>query len=132
MAGFWGKFWVFAAALSAGGDPQQVRMFQALAVIGVLNAAIGAYYYLRIVVAMYLRQPDPHATTLTTRTPWPTQVAVWSCALLSLLFGLMPAPIDRASREAAIASVRPIDPTPASDAATAGLVRVEISGQPAG
>ena len=48
LAGFFGKFLVFKAAVEAG--------WTWLVVIGVLNSAISAYYYLRIVVAMYFQQ----------------------------------------------------------------------------
>ena len=50
LAGFFGKFLVFKAAVEAG--------WAWLVVIGVLNSAISAYYYLRIVVAMYFQQPE--------------------------------------------------------------------------
>ena len=73
-----------------------------LAIIGVLNAAVGAYYYLRIVVAMYLR---PARQTVVPRGGWPVAVAVAACASLSLLLGIFPAPIARATREAALAAV---------------------------
>ena len=106
LAGFWGKFSIFASALSVNGSESMVRMFRLLAVIGVVNAAIGAYYYLRIVVVMYLRSPQ--GEPLSPRAGWPTVLAVGTCASLSLLLGLFPDPINRASREAAVhAMVRP-------------------------
>src|SRR4029077_7013955 len=46
--GFFAKFYVFSAALRAN--------LIWLTIIGVLNSAIGAYYYLRIIVAMYMRE----------------------------------------------------------------------------
>ncbi len=46
-AGFFGKFWLFSAAIESG--------YVWLAVIGVLNSAISLYYYVRIVVFMYLQ-----------------------------------------------------------------------------
>jgi len=46
--GFFAKFYVFNAALRAN--------LLWLTLIGVLNSAIGAYYYLRIIVAMYMRE----------------------------------------------------------------------------
>ncbi len=49
-AGFVGKFWIFAAAV-------QSKMFW-LALIGVVNAVISLYYYLRIIVAMYFSEPE--------------------------------------------------------------------------
>ena len=49
LAGFFAKFYVFAAAMKAG--------LYGLAVIGVLISAVGAYYYLRIVKIMYFDEP---------------------------------------------------------------------------
>ena len=49
LAGFFAKFYVFAAAIKAG--------LYGLAVIGVLASAVGAYYYLRIVKIMYFDEP---------------------------------------------------------------------------
>ena len=46
--GFFAKFYVFSAALQNG--------LVGLVIIGVLNSAIGAYYYLRIIVLMYMRE----------------------------------------------------------------------------
>ena len=83
-------------------------MLRWLAVIGVLNAAIGAYYYLRIVVLMYLR-PAP-ATPINHRIAWPTLVAVGACAVLSLLLGLLPKPLVRATREATLAAAELPEP----------------------
>jgi len=48
-AGFVGKFYLFAAAVNAG--------YTWLAVVGVLMSVVSAYYYLRVVVAMYMREP---------------------------------------------------------------------------
>ncbi len=48
-AGFVGKFSLFAAAVRSG--------YIWLAVIGVLNSAVAAYYYLRLIVYMYMREP---------------------------------------------------------------------------
>jgi NADH-quinone oxidoreductase subunit N len=49
LAGFAGKFYVFSAAVKAN--------FYWLAVIGVLNSAVAAYYYLRVLMYMYFREP---------------------------------------------------------------------------
>jgi NADH-quinone oxidoreductase subunit N len=51
MAGFFGKWFVFKAAVDAG--------LYTLAVIGVLASVVAAYYYLRIVKLMYFDEPDP-------------------------------------------------------------------------
>lgn len=50
LAGFVGKFYLFAAAVQAG--------YLWLAVIAVLNSAVAAYYYLRVVVTMYMEEPE--------------------------------------------------------------------------
>lgn len=49
--GFFAKFYVFSAALQ-GSHP-----LVGLVIIGVLNSAVAAYYYLRIIVVMYMREP---------------------------------------------------------------------------
>ncbi|MFO7766653.1 MAG: NADH-quinone oxidoreductase subunit N [Pelovirga sp.] len=49
-AGFTGKFYIFAGAINAG--------FIWLAVLGVLNSAVSLYYYLRIMVHMYFKDPQ--------------------------------------------------------------------------
>ena len=54
-AGFVGKFYLFNAAVSVGCGV-------ALAVVGVLMSVVSAYYYLRVVVAMYMREPEGEDT----------------------------------------------------------------------
>jgi NADH-quinone oxidoreductase subunit N len=49
LAGFWGKLYVFMAAIDKG--------FVGLAVVGVLTSVVGAYYYLRIIKVMYFDEP---------------------------------------------------------------------------
>ena len=56
--GLVGKFYLFRTAIEGG--------FIGLAIIGVLTSLISAYYYLRVVVTMYMRDGDPE----TAREPW--------------------------------------------------------------
>src|SRR5256714_12386652 len=56
LAGFVGKFYLFGAAVRAG--------FVWLAVLGVLNSAIAAYYYLRVIVTMYMQEPDEQSASV--------------------------------------------------------------------
>lgn len=49
-AGFFGKYYVFSAAVQSG--------LVWLAVIGVLASAIGAYYYLKVIVYLFMREPE--------------------------------------------------------------------------
>ena len=50
LAGFVGKFYLFAAVIE--------REFYLLAVVGVLNSVVSLYYYARIVKAMFLERPE--------------------------------------------------------------------------
>jgi NADH-quinone oxidoreductase subunit N len=107
LAGFIGKFNLFAAALSAKSESSD-WMFPSLALIGLLNSAIGAYYYLKIVVAMYYRDPvgEPLKPTLS----WPTSTAIGVCASLTIVLGFWAQPIYSASRASAAALVEHKDP----------------------
>jgi NADH-quinone oxidoreductase subunit N len=51
-AGFFGKYYVFSAAVQAGGP------LIWLAVLGVLASAVGAYYYLKVIVYLFMRDPE--------------------------------------------------------------------------
>ncbi len=51
-AGFFCKYYVFSAAVQAGGPMIW------LAVLGVLASAVGAYYYLKVIVFLYMREPE--------------------------------------------------------------------------
>jgi len=57
MAGFIGKFYIFSAAIKSG--------YVGLAVIGVINSVISVYYYLRITVIMYMKEPTREFSPLT-------------------------------------------------------------------
>ncbi len=65
--GFFAKFYVFSAALQAN--------LVGLTIIGVLNSAVGAYYYLRIIVMMYMREPRAEVPV----TPLPAAAARRHC-----------------------------------------------------
>jgi NADH-quinone oxidoreductase subunit N len=51
-AGFFGKWYVFSAAVAAGDD------YLWLVVLGMLSSVIGAYYYLRVIVFMFMKVPE--------------------------------------------------------------------------
>jgi NADH-quinone oxidoreductase subunit N len=53
--GFFAKFYVFSAAL------QGTHPLVGLVIIGVINSAVAAYYYLRVIVVMYMREPREDA-----------------------------------------------------------------------
>ena len=89
FSGFWGKYFIFTAAVQSG--------LWALAVIGVLTSVIGAYYYLRVIKVMYFDAPvekfDARPASL-------TLVAAGS-GLFTTLFFLFPAPLLQAADAAA-------------------------------
>ena len=89
FTGFWGKYFIFAAAVNAGLWP--------LAVIGVLTSVIGAYYYIRIVKVMYF---DDAAEAFDPR-PASLSVVAGGSALFTTLFFLFPAPLVGAAESAA-------------------------------
>ncbi len=90
-AGFVGKFYLFAAAVSGG--------WVVLAVIGVLMSVVSAYYYLRVVVAMYMRDPlgDDHWG----RVAAGSALALAVSAAVVLILGVYPAPVLALARRAA-------------------------------
>jgi NADH-quinone oxidoreductase subunit N len=90
--GFFGKFYIFKAAL----DSKLIW----LTVIGLLNSAVAAYYYLRILVVMYFREPGESVETLPPAGAL-LQIAVYGSAVGTLLLGIFPSLIlDFANRAA--------------------------------
>ena len=91
LAGFWGKLALFAGALGVGGEEPSVRFwFVGLAIIGVLNAAVAAAYYLRIVGVMFFRLPL--GTPAMRKEAGGVFSAVLLCAVIVLAIGLFPKP----------------------------------------
>jgi NADH-quinone oxidoreductase subunit N len=78
--GFFGKFYIFSAALKAN--------LVGLTVIGLVNSAVGAYYYLRVIVVMYMR--EPRGTVPVNRVPFATGLAITACVLATLYLGVFP------------------------------------------
>jgi len=82
-AGFFGKFYVFIAAVNAHQ--------YSLAVIGLVASVIGAAYYLRIVYTMYFLPAKREFPTHVWRSAMGATVALVICAILTLAFGIQPA-----------------------------------------
>lgn len=83
-AGFFGKFYLFRSVLFAGDG------FIWLAIIGFINSVIGAYYYLRVLVYMYMREPAPGAPIATPMKSGYVAFALVACAVLVLALGIAP------------------------------------------
>ena len=82
LAGFFGKLYVFLAAVQGG--------FWVLATIGVLTSVVSAYYYLRIVKAMYF---DQGAAGALDRAPASLSVVMAGAGLFNMFFILWPTPM---------------------------------------
>jgi NADH-quinone oxidoreductase subunit N len=96
-AGFLGKVYVFTAALSAGPEHPHASALVVLAVIGVINAAVGAVYYLRIVAACYLGEEDSGVTLVPRDRA--LQLGVLGCSLAVLVIGVWPQGLMRMARQ---------------------------------
>jgi len=90
LAGFVGKFYLFGAAVQGG--------YVWLAVIGVLNSAVAAYYYLRVIVYMYMREPDGVPASLAPSFAGSVALAVAAAGIV--LLGVMPAPFAELAQSA--------------------------------
>ena len=81
-AGFMAKLYVFNAAVQAG--------YLDLAVIGVLTSAIATYYYLRVIVAMYMRGAEGEQPVLPVSVPVPLIALVAITILVTIQLGIFP------------------------------------------
>ncbi len=89
--GFFAKFYVLSAALQAN--------LVGLTIIGVVNSALAAYYYLRIIVMMYMR--EPRGDVPCTRAPMATWLAIAVCVMATLYLGVLPGRVlDYATKSA--------------------------------
>ena len=80
--GFFGKFYIFKAALES--------KLVWLAVLGLLNSAVAAYYYLRVLVVMYMQEPGEAASELEP-LPMGLKAALIAPAAGTLVLGIFPA-----------------------------------------
>jgi NADH-quinone oxidoreductase subunit N len=83
--GFFGKFYVFTAALHSG--------MVWLAIIGLVNSGIAAYYYLRLLVALYSKPVDNSGVLLVPAISWTLAVALALTVGATLILGIAPGKI---------------------------------------
>src|SRR4051812_5439458 len=81
-AGFFGKFYVFKAAVNSH--------LIWLAVLMAINSVIGAYYYLRLIVVMYMRDPSKEAAPAVVGFPFAVNLVLAITAIGTVYFGLFP------------------------------------------
>jgi NADH-quinone oxidoreductase subunit N len=80
-AGFFGKFYIFKAAL----DSNLIW----LTVLGLLNSAVAAYYYLRVIVVMYMHEPS-EATNTAPALSAGLRLTLLASAAGTILLGIFP------------------------------------------
>jgi NADH-quinone oxidoreductase subunit N len=82
-AGFLGKFYIFKAAV----DSNLIW----LAVVMAINSVIGAYYYIRLIVVMYMREPSAEiAATAPARFPLSVNVVLAIAVFGTIFLGVLP------------------------------------------
>ncbi len=107
--GFFAKFYVFNAAVKAN--------LIWLTIIGVVNGGVGAYYYLRIIVMMYMRESRREVPV--TRVPFALGVALACCLVATIYFGIFPGRILQFAQDSAQQLVQQAAPeVPSSTAAS--------------
>lgn len=82
LAGFVGKFYVFAAAVQSG--------MIWIAVVGIINAIIGLYYYMTVLKVVYLYRSEDEDKPIS--VPGPYKLALAACVALILLVGVLSGP----------------------------------------
>jgi NADH-quinone oxidoreductase subunit N len=88
FAGFFGKYYVFLAAVKAN--------IVWLAVVGVLTSVVSAYYYLHIVVMMYFREGEADVLV---KPSTATTIVIVLCAVFVLLLGLFPSALVQIAQQ---------------------------------
>jgi NADH-quinone oxidoreductase subunit N len=82
-AGFFGKFYIFKAAVNSH--------LIWLAIFMAVNSVIGSYYYLRVIVVMYMREPSAEtASSAPVRFPLTVNLVLTVAAVGTVYFGLFP------------------------------------------
>lgn len=79
-AGFIGKFYIFRSVIDAG--------LIGLALVGVITSLISAYYYLRVVIVMYMREGEPEV-----RSELWLETTLWVTAIGTFVLGIFPGPL---------------------------------------
>jgi NADH-quinone oxidoreductase subunit N len=80
FVGFWGKLFVFRSAIQSG--------MTWLAVVGVINSAISAYYYLSLLIQAYFRPPATEEPS--PELPATSGIVLVAAATLTVMLGVLP------------------------------------------
>jgi NADH-quinone oxidoreductase subunit N len=113
-SGFFAKFNVISAAAEQGA--------YWLAVVAMVSAVIAAYLYLRLVVVMWLGEPEvePEGEVEPLRVPFAARLALVVCFVITLGVGIYPKPLLDWSDDSTPALVQPEPPAPPEGTASPG------------
>ncbi len=84
LAGFVGKFYLFAGAIQAG--------YLWLAFIGLIMSMVSVYYYLNVAKAMYIGEVEDNSPI---KIGFSAQLALWTCLAGTIFLGVYPAPLSK-------------------------------------
>jgi NADH-quinone oxidoreductase subunit N len=107
--GFFAKFYVFSAAVNAN--------LIWLTCIGVLNGGVGAYYYLRIIVMMYMRESRKEVPV--TPVALALRLAIVLCLIATIYLGIFPDSVLQYVQDSAQQLVQHVPEIPSATPATA-------------
>lgn len=93
-AGFVAKFYLFASVVDAG--------FTWLAVIGVLFSLVSAFYYLRVIVYMYMREPETPLQREAGGFSWDLNLGLGIAVAGVVVLGVLPGPFLQAAQDAMV------------------------------
>ena len=93
-AGFLAKFYLFSAVVDAG--------FAWLAVIGALFSLVSAFFYLRVIVYMYMREPERELQAVPASKSWDLNLGLGIATAGVIVLGILPAPLLNAAQDAVV------------------------------
>ncbi len=95
--GFWGKMSLFGSALSAAPLAPQPGWMIGLVIVALVNSAVAAAYYLRVIAACLLYENERPATTAPREL---LRMGAAACGFLLLIFAFVPGILLKAGRDA--------------------------------
>jgi NADH-quinone oxidoreductase subunit N len=98
LAGFFGKLYIFMEALNQTEESQKVTLIWLVA-LGLMNSVVSAFYYVRVLKAMFLREPGPRRLSAPDRG---ISIPIVMGTVVVVIFGLMPASLMSVMQAAAV------------------------------
>ena len=115
LAGFFGKLYVFMEALNQTQESQKVTLIWLVA-LGLMNSVVSAFYYVRVLKAMFLREAGPRRLATPDRGIY---LPIVLGTVVVLVFGIMPGSLMSVMQAAAVPMLTDPVKAPPIDPATA-------------